>query len=727
MNKKKILVIAIILFLGLGTFVFANPSTAYQEEDVGEQYQDEEDGKGLDEDTSGDVGSIASETRTETDTSFDEYRNSLSEREGVYVRTFAHENINMTSVMEVLTGGGNSNGGNSSTNYPSGGGNGSTGGSVSPDVPIKPVEPVNPVNPSEPDTPVEPVNPDNPNVPDTDIKKLVQNLEAKVKTAKSREDILNAISYRDKENIIAKVSNMVSDEKESLQRTLDEINMILNDTSSPVISGVENQSFIRTDASISILEENLLEIKVNEKSVPLNHTFTFQQEGRYEILVTDKAYNTTVLTFTIDKTAPIYIVETSNDYQKTNQDVTVTIKSLEALKPLDGWVLSSDRKSLSKVFSMNTVGSVVISDLASNEILVEYRVFDINKDIPALVDGGISYSTRELTNGDVEVIITTTKSIFTPPNGWEMVEHSRVFRKIFKQNEVEKVLLKDDYKNINYITIEVQNIDKTPPKASFVVSPSKKTNQSVVGKIISDETFTIEENGWVLGSNQKEATKVFSENGYFQVVIKDLAGNTVIVPCVISNIDREVSGIKVTTSNQDHFMTNQDVIVTISATEELREIGDGWVLSNDKKSVSKVFSSNISSSVVITDLLGNEKEVEYKVFDINKEKPEISDISYELTDEGKVKVTIVTNRSIFAPYGWAMVRNSKVFTKEYSSSVTDTIRLKDGYYNSVDVVIHVDVEKMKAEVSPKRAITDVSSTILPVVSSVADAIQSAIY
>ncbi len=717
MNKKKILVIAIILFLGLGTFVFANPSTTYQEEDTDYKYQD--DVASFDESSHSNDMIIEDKDNAYENASLNNYKNSLKEQEGVYVQAFASENINMDSVVEVITGGQNSTTNNNfSENNPSNGGNnGSSGDSTSSDVPVNPIKPSDEVEPEDPNTSDE---------KDIDVKKLVQNLQTKVQNAKSREDILNAIKYRDEKQIVIKVSNMISDEKVSLQKVLDEINVILDDTTAPIISGVLDQSFIQTDGNISILEDHLLEVQVNGNSVSLANTYTFQQNGKYEILVVDKAYNVTTLTFTIDRDGPIYIVETSNHYQKTNQDVTVTIQSLEALKPLDGWILSKDKKSLSKIFSENTSGRVVISDLAGNEALVEYRVFDINKNVPTVVNDGISYSTRELTNGDVEVIITTTKSVFTP-NGWQMVEHSRVFRKVFKKNEIEKVLLKDDYNNVGYVVVEVQNIDKTPPKASFIVSPSAKTNKSVVGKIVADEAFYIETEGWVLNSSKKEAVKVFSENATESVVIRDLAGNETTVSCVISNIDREVSGIKVTTSNQDHVMTNKDVVVTISATEELMEIGDGWILSNDKKSVSKVFSSNISSSVVIRDMFGNEKEVEYKVFDINKEKPEIADIDYELTDDGKVKVTIVTNRSIFAPYGWSMVRNSKVFTKEYSSSMNDTIQLKDGYYNSIDVVIHVDVEKMKAEVSENQSISNVSSSILPIVSSVANAIEKAIY
>ena len=66
---------------------------------------------------------------------------------------------------------------------------------------------------------------------------------------------------------------------------------------------------------------------------------------------------------TTDKTAPTASVT----YTKGTNGVTVTVKSTEELKPVTGWTLSSDKKTLTRVFSSNYTGTIVLEDLAGNK------------------------------------------------------------------------------------------------------------------------------------------------------------------------------------------------------------------------------------------------------------------------------------------------------------------------------------------------------------------------
>ncbi len=724
MNKKKIGIIAIILFLGLGTFVFANPNEEYLEleEEVENRYIPEE-GKTISENET-------KEGLTEnssTDLTQDIWK---QQNNAKGIQNFVYQNVTIPPVADMITGNENSQ-------------NPDSGNITHPDTPGKPGESTDPDNnnenqPDKPETPDKPdkpggsTDPDSPDEKDpyADIRKLVETLQEKVNAAKSRDEILEAREYRDKQNINALVENIDDSKvKLELKSKLDNLNIILDDNKKPILTGVANNAIVNYDVILTIEEENLKEIQVNGKTVSLEKTLSFQTEGKYEVTVVDCAYQKATLVFTIDKTAPLVTVKSSNNGEKTNQDVTIFITANEKLQPVSGWKLSDNGLELSKVFAANTTGELEIKDLAGNAVKANYEVFDISKEIPAIVENGITYSTRELTNGDVEVIITTNKSIFAP-SGWQMVQNSTVFRKVYKKNTIEKVKLTDAYQNTGYITIEINNIDKTPPKAIFMVSPMQKTNKDVLGKIIADEEIKVIGNeDWNYNTTKTEITKLFTENGEETVTIEDLAGNQIEVECIVSNIDREVSGIKITTSNADHIKTNKDVIVTISADEELEDLKNGWTLSNDQKSISKVFTENTKATVKVQDKLGNIAEVEYEVFDINKENPEISDIKYSLTEDGKVKVTITTNRSVFLPRGWTLVGNSKIFSKIYEESMMDTVRLKDGYGNRVNIMIDIDIDKIKSELNggiTSRDKTEIPDALTSVVLSVAKTIQTVI-
>ena len=83
-----------------------------------------------------------------------------------------------------------------------------------------------------------------------------------------------------------------------------------------------------------------------------------------------------------DTTPPTAEVSYSNNGELTNQDVTVTIQADEAIQAVEGWTLSDDQTTLTKVFSENTDGSVTISDLAGNTAEISYTVSGIESDQP---------------------------------------------------------------------------------------------------------------------------------------------------------------------------------------------------------------------------------------------------------------------------------------------------------------------------------------------------------
>ena len=83
-----------------------------------------------------------------------------------------------------------------------------------------------------------------------------------------------------------------------------------------------------------------------------------------------------------DTTPPTAEVSYSNNGELTNQDVTVTIQADEAIQAVEGWTLSDDQTTLTKVFRENTDGSVTISDLAGNTAVVNYTVSGIESDQP---------------------------------------------------------------------------------------------------------------------------------------------------------------------------------------------------------------------------------------------------------------------------------------------------------------------------------------------------------
>ena len=162
-----------------------------------------------------------------------------------------------------------------------------------------------------------------------------------------------------------------------------------------------------------------------------------------------------------------------------------------------------------------------------------------------------------------------------------------------------------------YYTLE----DTTPPTAEVSYSNNGElTNQDVTVTIQADEAIQAVE-GWTLSDDQTTLTKVFSENTDGSVTISDLAGNTAVVNYTVSGIDTTAPTAEVT-----YTKDGNTVIVTIQADEAIQPV-EGWTLSDDQTTLTKVFSENTDGSVTISDLAGNTAEISYTVSGIESDQP----------------------------------------------------------------------------------------------------------
>lgn len=703
MNKKKItIIIAIILFLGLGTFVFANPDEELEEKNV---------------------NNISSATNDYDDNTSNSWKNNYQDDEEDTKETFNEDTTasiggsqiinqptNIANAINSNRRGTNNNTGtsnnNTDNNNNSNNGSNNQNNTNTPTEPSNPTNPENPANPTTPDTPSE--------VQDySKIKNLVITLQNQVIAATNKETITAAKEYRDSNKIAQEIANITDQTiKNELQTILNEVNKILNDNQKPIIIGVKNGTYTKENISITITEDNLKNIILNGQVVAIEELNNISQEGQYTLSVIDSAFNEENITFTIDKTAPTATVITSNNNQATNKDVTVTITATEEIKEVKGWILSPDKKTLTKKFEKNTTGTLIIEDLAGNTSKIEYKVENIDKEIPYVDSNNIKYSTTELTNGNVIVTITTSKPILTPM-GWEMVGNAHVFTKTYTENTEETVILRDIYTNQGSVVIKITNIDKTAPEFTVITSNNnQKTNKDVTVTIKANKEIK-EVEGWILSQDKKSLSKEFTKNTEETVMITDIAGNTKEVAYQVVNIDKEAPEVKVTTSNNDQA-TNKNVTLTITANEELQEV-KGWTLSPDKKSISKVFEKNTNGSVTIKDLAGNSKKVTYKVVNIDKELPTVSpdNIIYTIAENGNIIVTIKTSKPILTPMGWEMVGDAHVFTKTYTQDTEEVIILRDIYTNQNTLTLKVNrKEILKNQQAQQKNIQKMVSSII---------------
>ena len=251
--------------------------------------------------------------------------------------------------------------------------------------------------------------------------------------------------------------------------------------------------------------------------------------------------------------------------------------------------------------------------------------------------------------------------------------------------------------NEKKVNVKITNIDKTGPSVSIGYNTKNPTKENVIVTITSNEEVQAVQ-GWTLSSDKKTLTKEYSANTKESITIRDLLGNTTQANIDISNIDKITPNVNVEYNTKNP--TRKNVKVTITSNEEVQAI-QGWTLSNDKKILTREYTENITETITIKDLAGNETQADIEISNIDKIGPSVS-IGYSTKNSTRenVKVTITSNEEVQAIQGWTLSNDKKTLTKEYSANTKETITIKDLAGNETQANIEIsNIDKNLPEIT----------------------------
>ncbi len=315
------------------------------------------------------------------------------------------------------------------------------------------------------------------------------------------------------------------------------------DKTKPVISGVENNKYYNTDVTPIIDDINLKNatLKLNgkhDKSYRPGDTLT--KEGTYTLVATDLAMNkTSLITFTIDKTAPSATVSYSTEV-RTNGNIVVTISASEKILAVEGWTLAEDGMTLTREFEANTTGNVKIVDLAGNEATVDYAVTNIDKDAPVVTlynDKGNVVSDGVFSIKNIKAVIedySTFTAVLKNQNG---VETDYVSGTMITTRGNYTLTVTDEASNVTVVTFA---IDKDYPLVYLNGVKYEKVVNDIKYFTKGDVELNVKElnlDKIILTKNDEEITytdnMVITEEGIYNIVVTDKANHKTSVKFVI--------------------------------------------------------------------------------------------------------------------------------------------------------------------------------------------------
>lgn len=365
--------------------------------------------------------------------------------------------------------------------------------------------------------------------------------------------------------------------------------------------------------------------------------------------------------------------------ETTKEGVVVTISANKEMQPINGWTLSQDKKYMQKEFFSNVEGIVTLTSIGGEKINQEIAINNIDDSIANV---NVEYSNNDLDATEVTVSIVSDREL-QELEGWTLSEDRKILSKTYYENTTETITIYDMLSNAIPVEIVINNIVNEAPECKVSYSTIDPTNKNVIVTITSNRELK-ELNGWTLSEDKMSLTKTYNQNTEEKLELEDLYGNKMTALISIKNIDKEKPKLEISYSTKE--LTNQKVKVEIKSDEKLNK-PEGWEISADEKTISKYYFENEIIMLKVQDLAGNETEIEVKVENIDKEKPQTR-VEYDEKDN-QVIVHIISNKELQEVEGWELSEDKKTLTKTYLENEKDVISVIDLAGNITEVAIAV--------------------------------------
>ena len=259
----------------------------------------------------------------------------------------------------------------------------------------------------------------------------------------------------------------------------------------------------------------------------------------------------------------------------------------------------------------------------------------------------IKYSTKELTEGVVEVTIQANEEIKNI-EGWGIQSDKKTLKKQYDKNIKEQVVLQDLSGNTKTLDIEISNIDNITP--SITIAKQMNTNNLYPNYANKDAQITL----IIELKDDRKIEKILQEQE-----IKILVEGKEIIP-KIKKLE-----------TQKDTATQKILLLTLSGIEE-----EGTL------------SLQIPEGAIQDEIGHKSAKVEYNTkIQIDNTKPQAT-YSQKKIEKGKVEFCIIANEEVRKLDGWDIEEN-KTLKKIFLNNLSYKTNIQDLAGNSIEVEINI--------------------------------------
>ena len=410
------------------------------------------------------------------------------------------------------------------------------------------------------------------------------------------------------------------------EATRDDVFVYIKDIQDEGVSGLKHVKY----------PDGTYDTTFEDKAYPL------KKNGTYTFEVSDNAGNTiqhTVTVINIDQEPPTAdVMKTPDAFTKDPVKVRIHnirdigFAGLKSVTHPDGTVTKDEE--ISYIVNENDVREFILEDNIGNTRVLKVNVSNIDNDKP---EADMRMSTEEMTNQDVVLHLENLRDVGTSglksvtlPNGIVKTSFEDIAYTV-SSNNIYTFILEDKAGNVTEKVFDVKNIDKLAPTADISQTPTSFTNQDVTLKLSTiRDTGVSRLKAITLPDGKKVTTfedQLFNvpQNGTYQFVIEDHAGNKTTKSITVTNIDKVAPTASL--SQTPTTLTNSNVTLILSSVNDTGVSGlesiklpNGTVI-EPTTTTSVAVSTNGTYQFVVRDKAGNETVKEIVVNNIDKSAP----------------------------------------------------------------------------------------------------------
>ena len=297
---------------------------------------------------------------------------------------------------------------------------------------------------------------------------------------------------------------------------------------------------------------------------------------------------------------------------------------------------------------------------------------------PIIDDIKIEYEYNEKNNTVLAKIISDIELKDTKPS-WKLSEDKKTYTKLFTSN----MKYNTPVENINgkKTDVEINITEVRCAKIKMEYEYDEKTN-IVTAKMISDIELKNTKPSWKLSEDKKIYTKQFTGNIKYNTPAEDIYGNNINVEINVTDV--RYAKIKMNYKYDDKTNT---VTAEIISDIELKETKPSWKLCKDKKTYTKLFTTNTKYNTPVEDIYGNIITANIEVTKVDVTSPEIK-LEYKYNTDNTVTIYMKSNEKLGETKpSWKLSSNKLVYEKTFTINQEYSTPVADLYGNVTNVKI----------------------------------------